>query len=209
MGKRVAVSKKEELLQKATELFRTQGFHATSVDDVCAAAGVTKGTFFHYFKSKEALAQVCLEEWKCMVAHMEDHAPFAKESDPLKKVLGYLDFFLSVVSHPKQIKSCLAGTVVQEIWDTHPQLKNAANACFTASGDRFAKLLNDAAKHYGKTVDAKALSDLYLATFQGSLILYKGSGDIRVFRRNFGLLKSFIQHLFAEAASRRKRPRRP
>lgn len=208
MSKKSAPSKKEELLQKATELFRTQGFHATSVDDVCAATGVTKGTFFHYFKSKEALAQACLEEWKCMVAQMEQHAPFMKERDPLKKVLRYLDFFLSAVSHPDQIQSCLAGTVVQEVWDTHPNLKNAANACFTASGDHFAKLLKDAAKHYGKTVDAKALSDLYLATFQGSLILYKGSGDIRVFRRNFGLLKSFIRSLFAEAPSRRKSPRR-
>ena len=208
MSKKTAPSKKKVLLLKATELFRKQGFHATSIDDVCAAAAVTKGAFFHYFKNKEALAQACLEEWKCMVVRMEDNAPFTKESDPLKKLLAYIDFFLSAVSHPDQIQSCLAGTIVQEIWDTHPQLKDAANACFTESGDRFAQLLKDAAKHSGKAVDAKALSDLYLATFQGSLILYKGSGDIKVFQRNFGLFKSFIQHLFAEAPSRRKRPRR-
>lgn len=208
MRKKAAPSKKELLLQKATELFRSKGFHATSIDDVCVTAGVTKGAFFYYFKSKEALAQACLEGWKCMVARMEESAPFAQERDPLKKLLGYLDFFLSAVSRPDQIKSCLAGTVVQEIWDTHPRLKNAANACFTESGDRFSKLLKDAAKHSGKTVDTKALSDLYLATFQGSLILYKGSGDIGVFKRNFDLFKSFIRHLFTKAQSKRKRLRK-
>ena len=36
-------------------LIRRNGFAATSVDQLCAAAGVTKGGFFHYLVSKEAL----------------------------------------------------------------------------------------------------------------------------------------------------------
>ena len=48
-------SARERLLQAAFTLLRTRGFTATSVDDLCAAAGVTKGAFFHHFPSKEAL----------------------------------------------------------------------------------------------------------------------------------------------------------
>ena len=46
---------RRKLLDSALRLIRAQGYSATSVDDLCAAAGVTKGAFFHHFKSKEEL----------------------------------------------------------------------------------------------------------------------------------------------------------
>jgi TetR/AcrR family transcriptional repressor of nem operon len=48
---------KRKLVEAGIKLVRAQGYNATTVDDICAAAGVTKGGFFHYFKSKEELAK--------------------------------------------------------------------------------------------------------------------------------------------------------
>ena len=39
---------------------RARGYNATTVDDICADAGVTKGGFFHYFKSKDDIAHAAL-----------------------------------------------------------------------------------------------------------------------------------------------------
>ena len=47
---------RQALLDAALTLVRTKGYAATSVDDLCAVASVTKGTFFHYFRNKEELA---------------------------------------------------------------------------------------------------------------------------------------------------------
>jgi TetR/AcrR family transcriptional repressor of nem operon len=44
---------KRKLVDAGVALMRQRGFSATTVDDICAEAGVTKGGFFHYFKSKE------------------------------------------------------------------------------------------------------------------------------------------------------------
>jgi len=48
---------REPLVAAAVRLMLTKGYVATTVDDVCASARLTKGAFFHYFEDKEALAQ--------------------------------------------------------------------------------------------------------------------------------------------------------
>lgn len=49
-------SARARLLDAAVETIRTKGYSATTVDELCAAAGVTKGAFFHHFDTKEDLA---------------------------------------------------------------------------------------------------------------------------------------------------------
>ena len=51
---------RHKLLDAALALIRTKGYAATTVDDICTAAAVTKGAFFHHFKSKEALGIAAL-----------------------------------------------------------------------------------------------------------------------------------------------------
>lgn len=45
-----------ELIHAATELFSEHGYEKTSVNDIIQKIGVAKGTFYHYFKSKEEIA---------------------------------------------------------------------------------------------------------------------------------------------------------
>lgn len=51
---------KEEILLKALEVFRTQGYHHTSMSDLAAGCGLLKGSFYHHFDGKEALMREVL-----------------------------------------------------------------------------------------------------------------------------------------------------
>ena len=53
---------RQKILNTTTNLFSSHGFHATSVDDILSAVGVTKGAFYHYFKSKDHLCEVILDD---------------------------------------------------------------------------------------------------------------------------------------------------
>ena len=51
----MAAENREMILQKALELFAGRGYDAVGVQEICAAAGITKPTLYHYFGSKRGL----------------------------------------------------------------------------------------------------------------------------------------------------------
>ena len=51
---------KEEIVQKSLEILRLQGYHKTSMNDLAEACGLFKGSFYHYFDSKETLVKEVL-----------------------------------------------------------------------------------------------------------------------------------------------------
>lgn len=55
-------ARRAEILQKAQQLFLSQGYEKTPINDILQALGISKGTFYHYFKSKEELLDAIIEE---------------------------------------------------------------------------------------------------------------------------------------------------
>ena len=80
------------LLEAARDIIRAKGFAATSVDDLCRAADVTKGAFFHHFGSKDALGVAAAEFWAETTTDFFKAAPYHQPSDPLERVLAYVAF---------------------------------------------------------------------------------------------------------------------
>ena len=96
MSKAIATSEvpdtKRRLLDAATGLMMQQGFTATSVDEICEQAKLTKGSFFHYFKSKEEIGEGALDHYFDRQKAMFFQADFNKLADPLERLNGLLDF---------------------------------------------------------------------------------------------------------------------
>jgi TetR/AcrR family transcriptional repressor of nem operon len=202
MSKPRATGAREQLLAAGIDLFRRLGYVATTVDEICARAGVTKGAFFHHFDSKEALAEACLQRWDCQAAAMEEAAPFQAIDEPLEKVIGYMDFYIGLFEDPGLLKSCLAGTTVQEVSETHATLRQAAQACFVHAERRFKALLDDACRSRRGRLDTASLATLWMAAIQGSLVLYKASRDESVLGGNLRHVKEYIRTQLAGGPAR-------
>jgi TetR/AcrR family transcriptional regulator, transcriptional repressor for nem operon len=186
---------RSQLVRSATELFRRHGYAATTVDAICTQAQLTKGAFFHHFPSKEALAEACLRHWGEQTAALEADAPFQALADPVEKLLGGLDFFIGVFSQPGFLKSCLAGTAVQEVSETHPALRAAAGNCLAQGQVRLQKLLDEACASRGLTLDTTSLAALWMAALQGALVLAKASGDEVVIPRTLKHVRDYLHTL--------------
>src|SRR5215471_10666307 len=134
---------RSKLLDAAISIIRKKGYAATSVDELCAWAGVTKGAFFHHFPSKDSLAVAATNHWSELSDALFAAAPYHRFDDPLDRVLGYIDFRKAILRGDVAEFTCLAGTMVQEAYLTHPDIRHACDACI---GGHAAKVESDIAE---------------------------------------------------------------
>lgn len=181
-------------------IVRLKGYAATSIDDLCKAAGVTKGAFFHHFASKEALAVEGAQAWTAHAqARIFTEAPWIRFDDPLDRVLAHIDFRLAMLDGPAEGFTCFVGTMVQEAFATNDNIRAACDASITAYAERLAEDIQSAIDRHdiGHGVTAIGLSYHIQAVLQGGFILAKSKGDPAIARASVIHLKRYVQMLFA------------
>lgn len=188
---------KERLLTTGEKLMLLKGYNATGIDDVCKTAKTTKGGFYHYFKDKEDFAVTLLEQYlKNMKQHIQT-ASFHKKTDPLERVYSWIDYFIAIALNPRLDHSCLIGNLTQEVATTSPLIRKTCDAAFNELSHAFEKDLKLAKLQYSrKKVNTQELSDYFIASIQGSLLLAKAKGEALVNKTNLLHFKKYIQLLF-------------
>jgi TetR/AcrR family transcriptional repressor of nem operon len=184
------------LLDAAEQLMLAQGFAATSVDDICDAAKLTKGSFFHYFDSKERLGQEVLRRF-CASGEAMHRSFCGQERDPLKRVYSYIDGALALSQDPS-MKGCLLGGFAQELCDTHPAIREVCAEGFRAWAAHFGAELARAKAAYAprSAFDPQGLAEHFIAILEGSFILGKADQDMKVVARNLRHFKQYVRLLF-------------
>ncbi|MBI1820437.1 MAG: TetR/AcrR family transcriptional regulator [Nitrospirae bacterium] len=189
---------KEKILEAAKQLMLKQGFPATTVDEICDASGFTKGSFFHYFESKEELGKAVLEFYSNKMSEMIEMAPFNQEFDPLQRVYGYLDFLIQLSKHPEAPKSCILGNFTQELAETHAEIRSLCAARFDQWANRFKRDLDQAKDLHAHKApfDTLSLAEHLISLVEGSFILAKAKKDNGIFERNILQYKLYLKCLF-------------
>lgn len=188
---------REKLLDAALALIRTKGYEATTVDELCSEAGVTKGAFFHHFPSKEALGVAAAEHWSRVTSAFFAAAPYHRHADPRDRVLGYIDFRKEILKGQVPEFTCLVGTMVQEVYKSSPAMRKA---CDTSISDHAAKVEADIAaamKQRGMRPSwtAKSLALHTQAVLQGAFVLAKAKGGAEIAAQSIDHLRRYIEFL--------------
>jgi TetR/AcrR family transcriptional repressor of nem operon len=174
----MANESKERFLAGAKELFLARGYSGTTVDAICEKAGLTKGSFYHFFDSKEELALAVLD-WSLrrggQILASGEHSRIA---DPLERAFAFLED-LEKFSPELWSSGCLLGSFALELADTNPRMQQAVAQMFQAVTDDFAgKIQPIAALCTEKPAPTAAeLADTLLGTLEGSIVLAKAHRD--------------------------------
>ncbi|MFO0547428.1 MAG: TetR/AcrR family transcriptional regulator [Polyangiaceae bacterium] len=197
---------REALLDAALTLVRKQGWAATSVDQLCKAAGVTKGAFFHHFESKDALGVAAADRWTAVTAPLFANAAYHRHADPLDRVFGYLDFRAALAQGPLEAFTCFAGTTLQETFASSEPIREACGRSIldhaAIVADDFREVL---ARHRARVpVTAEGLATYTQTVLQGGFVLAKAKGDRGPLLEAIAHLRQYLTLLFDVSKKTRK-----
>jgi TetR/AcrR family transcriptional repressor of nem operon len=189
---------RQKLLDAAIAVIREKGYVATTVDDLCERAGVAKGSFFHHFENKEALGVAAANYWSRTTGELFASAPYHAPKDPLDRVLGYIDFRRGLIAGDIPDFTCVVGTMVQEVYDTNPAIRDACNASISGHAGTLEADIAEAMKKYGvkSSFTPKSLALHTQAVLQGGFILAKAKDGAAIAIESVDHLRRYIELLF-------------
>jgi len=188
---------KTKLLNAALHVIRAKGYSATRVEDVCETAGLTKGSFFHHFDSKEELALAAVDYWSEVTSAFFASAAYQAEDDPVARLLAYIEFRKTILRGELAEFTCLVGTMVQEVYDTHPALREACNRSIRGHAATLVPTIEAAMRERGVCgMSAESLALYMQASIQGAFVLAKASHWTATAEQMIDHLHRYVELLF-------------
>jgi TetR/AcrR family transcriptional repressor of nem operon len=187
-----------KLIAAALKLVRQRGYAGTTVDELCREAGVTKGAFFHHFKTKDDLAIAAANFWSESTGALFASAPYHNHADPLQRVLAYVDFRRDLIEGDVGEFTCLVGTMVQEAYSVHPDIRAACQASIFGHAATLEADIEAAMEKYKVKAEwsAKSLALHTQAVLQGGFILAKAQNSAAIAFESIAHLRRYIELLF-------------
>ena len=196
--KRNPVETRAKLLAATVGLMLRQGFNATSVDQICADAGVTKGSFFHYFESKEEVGLAAVNWWGQMGTDLYSEAWKNPDEDGLEQFHRFLDIMSGLTERPDQPCICMVGMFSQEMAMGNAAMREACSA-HLATWSGFVVTMLDKAKRVHPPVvefDSKSIAWCLNSLWQGSMMVTKAHQRQAMIAENIELARQFVDGLF-------------
>lgn len=174
---------RQRLIEAARDVIFSRSYDGVTVDDLCAAAGVNKSSFYHFFSSKQALVLAATEQqWRWFEEAVL--APiFSAPTPPQERILCFFDQTLEVQQRQKwasgHMRGCPAGNLTLEM-STQDELIRTRVDQFFGEWQRYFEGMLREAKEQGlvpPTQDTALTAQALLAYFEGVVLLAKGRND--------------------------------
>jgi TetR/AcrR family transcriptional regulator, transcriptional repressor for nem operon len=114
---------REEIIRKGAELIHAQGFNATGLQQILQAAGIPKGSFYFYFKSKEDFGLEIINYFNAAISSIFTRYLSDKKTPPLKRPEKLFEFFEAVFQKSGYSLGCPIGNLSLELADTNERLR--------------------------------------------------------------------------------------
>lgn len=198
--KRKPAETRRKLIETTVSMMLRQGFTATTVDQICAEAGLTKGSFFHYFETKEAIGHAALEWWSQMGTALYEPAWKNPSATPLEQIHRLFDIMIGFTERPGEPVVCLVGMLSQEMAAANPALRESCSSHLNTWTENVCKMLVQAKAMQTPRVDFNPDEVAWFlnSLWQGSMLIAKTQQDPQIIVRNLKRGRAYVDSLFEE-----------
>lgn len=200
---------KEHILSAAMDLIALNGFNSTGVDAVLKRADVPKGSFYHYFGTKENFGLELIEKFSAEYDVMLDSFFNDKSVPPVQRIYNYLEHGISQLSENSCSRGCLIGNLGQELADKNERFRLKLAEIFLSWQGRFEACLQEAraAGHIDAGADTRALAQFILSGWEGAILRAKVMRSKEPLENFVALLRSVVLPVAPQArTSGKSRP---
>jgi len=181
---------REKLVRTAEGLMLRDGYSATRVDDVIRKAGLSKGSFYHFFDSKEALGLAALEHYYADRVGRLAAGTHATETDPLRRAQGFLKH-ASRVAADLWRTGCLLASLAADAAGSNRAISKALKK---RTSDLRALLVDLLSPFATPEITASDLADRFLVCIEGSIVLARIYEDPTYLRRGLEQFRSCLKN---------------
>jgi TetR/AcrR family transcriptional repressor of nem operon len=181
---------KERLIRSGMALMHAGGYAQAGVQEICLQAGVRKGSFYHFFASKNALALAVVERFHHFSEHFLDQA-LASDLPPVQRLCRLFQMTATIQEQTQRengfVKGCPFGNLAVEMSGHDEALRLALAATFSSLQHRLTELLQEAA-----LPQAEAQAEALVNLFEGAILLAKTHNDPQIIRRMAPIVQQWV-----------------
>lgn len=174
------------LIDEGLKALLSHGYEGAGIGPILKSAGVPKGSFYHFFESKEAfasavLASYCNNNQKVRTRLLLDD----KTKSPLGRLRDYFDYYEKQYGSGDPTCGCLLGNLSQSIAAHSDVLQRELHRSFTAWQDDFKAVLREArdAGELPEHLDPDETAAFLIDAYEGALVRMKAEGSIKPLQR--------------------------
>ncbi|WP_394129140.1 TetR/AcrR family transcriptional regulator [Shewanella maritima] len=174
-----AKTSRETICAAGETLFAQYGYSAVGIKAILDAVNIPKGSFYHYFKSKEAFAVCVAKAYVTNKLTCIDFDPAADFKHNLSAMLTAYHQLLDDMVQVTPVKGCVLTNMMIEANDNFPELSAALNLIYQDWIEQLSQLFLQGQQQgfIGKERDTRFLANVFWSQWQGAVLRLKLDGD--------------------------------
>lgn len=171
---------KIRILSEGARIVHEKGFNHTGIQEILEAAGVPKGSFYFYFKSKDDFGLQLVDFYMQFILAGVDALLGLRSDEPLERLRNFFRHMRGVCEEKGCKGGCPIGNLAQEMADQSEAFRLKVNQAFSALSRRIAQCLEQAQRldQVGPSIDPGETADFILNSWEGALLRMKAENSL-------------------------------
>jgi AcrR family transcriptional regulator len=157
---------REDLIRTAAELFREQGYHKTTMEEIGRACGIQKGSFYHHFPSKKKMMSEVLKAYARTFREQAHKLAYDKKMPQRKRITAILDVSETIFPGTN---GCLMANIILEAANAVPEFTPVIKEFFDSWIAAFEHIFRE---NYSAE-RAREMAELSVGEIEGAMILMR------------------------------------